>query len=205
MVGLINYGLGNIRAVEKALERLSIPFLQLSRPDDAFDSCTHFILPGVGHFETGMRNLESSGLAKVIQSQSAKKKPILGICLGMQLFATRSEEGNCPGLNLIKRDVMLLDPPMPGAKIPHVGWNKIVFQNDSGLFEGIDTSERFYFVHSYYFPNLKSKADVGIAIYFGSEICAVVEEGNIVGVQFHPEKSHDAGLKIFTNFYRNYG
>jgi len=205
MIGIVNYGLGNIKAVEKALYRLSIPYTVLNAPEDSFKACSHLILPGVGHFRTGMENLNSLGLTNVLTKELLeKKKPILGICLGMQLLAKESEEGNYKGLGFIDGSVKKMDPPDPGARIPHVGWNKFSVTRHCALLKNIAPDDRFYFVHSYGLPIAGSNYEAAVLQYYGSSICAIIEQNNFVGVQFHPEKSHDQGLKIFRNFYDCY-
>ncbi len=206
MVGIIDINLGNIRAVEKALDRLSIQHILLSREGSYFENCTHFILPGVGHFGAGMTQFRETGMINIIREHVLnKRRPILGICLGMQLLASHSDEGKVDGLGFVGGTAKLINPPDAGARVPHVGWNKLVSHRESQLLDGIHPDERFYFVHSYAISPTDCNRCVSLVPYYGADLCAVIEEENILGVQFHPEKSHEQGLRILNNFYTMYG
>lgn len=194
MIGIIDYGRGNMKSVEAALNRGGFKFINT---DDIslLEDCNGYILPGVGAFKDGMEDLEKRGLDTFLKSVS--NKPILGICLGMQLLFDYGEEhGGYKGLGLIKGQVKKLTTKF---KIPHMGWNSLEAKGSSPLLEGIESGDDFYFVHS--FKVLPQDSSVVMATCdYGEEIVAVVESGNIYGAQFHPEKSSLKGLKIIDNF-----
>jgi len=192
-IAIVDYGMGNLRSVARAVEYAGAEPVVTSEVE-AIDRCNGIILPGVGAFEDAMANLYP--LRDYI-IKSAEEKPVLGICLGLQLFFTYSEESRAGerGLNLIKGKVVRLPE---GLKIPHMGWNSLEIKKDSRLLDGIKQGEYFYFVHSYY---AQPEEDVVVATTkYGVDIPAVVEKGNVFATQFHPEKSSKAGLKIVKNF-----
>ena len=196
MIGIIDYGRGNMKSVESALERGGFKFLNTDNTD-LLKSCDGYILPGVGAFKDGMADLENRKLDLFLKDIAKTGKPILGICLGMQLLFDYGEEhGGGKGLGLIKGQVKKLTTKY---KIPHMGWNSLEIKRQSTLLEGIKTGDDFYFVHS--FKVLPEKEEVVVASCdYGEDIVAVVEENNIYGAQFHPEKSSLKGLKIIENF-----
>ena len=195
MIAIIDYGAGNIFSVKNALDYLGAE-CRLTRDIKELEEADKLILPGVGAFPAAMDMLRKSGLVEAIKEQ-AEKKPLLGICLGMQLLFEKSYEfEECEGLGLIKGYVDRIDEP--GLVIPHMGWNKLVYNHDCPLFEGLEESY-VYFVHSY-----KAFCD-DKALYayceYGSKVSAVVGNGKYVyGTQFHPEKSGAAGLRMLENF-----
>lgn len=196
MIAIVDYGAGNIFSVKNALDYLGLD-CKLTSDKDEIKAADAVILPGVGAFPAAMAMLEKSGLIDTIKEEAAKK-PLLGICLGMQmLFEKGYEFEECDGLGLIKGSVRYMDEP--DLIIPHMGWNKLEKLNHCSLLENIGDDEYVYFVHSY-----KAEcADENIAAYseYGGRVPALVYDGKFVyGAQFHPEKSGDTGLKILKNF-----
>jgi len=194
---IINYGMGNLRSVQKAFEKIGFDVV-ISNEHDAIKSADKIVLPGVGAFGDAMKNLNKLGLVEILNKEVlVNKKPFLGICLGMQLIAKKSQEfGETEGLSWI--DANIVKFPQSVLKIPHVGWNEINLEKSSPLFKNIPDKKDFYFVHSYYFKADKeyciASCDYGINF-----ICAVQKE-NIFATQFHPEKSQIYGLEILKNF-----
>ena len=192
MIGIVNYGAGNIFSLTSALERLNLPYGMVNEEAD-LHIYTHIIIPGVGHAGTAMRKLEQTGLIKPIKEL---KKPVLGICVGMQLITAHSEEGDADMMNIVPVKTKLFDKTQ-GIKIPHMGWNNIEHKN-SPLFEGVENGAQFYFVHSY-FIEYNPTFDIATANY-GMPFSAAVQKDNFYGVQFHPEKSGVAGECVLKNF-----
>ncbi|AZB44440.1 imidazole glycerol phosphate synthase subunit HisH [Bacillus sp. FJAT-42376] len=200
MIGIIDYGMGNIFSVRKALERMEIPYFVSGIREDLMEA-DGYILPGVGAFKDAMQNLHADSLADFIKSEAAKGKPILGICLGMQLLFDESEEnGRTKGLGLLKGKVGKLPTKTAGGKqkVPHMGWNELIIKNESFLINGLG-GQHAYFVHSFYVRADQPKTVLASADY-GIEVPAVVGSGNVYGTQFHPEKSSTAGLAILKRF-----
>ena len=194
MIGIIDYGMGNLRSVQKAVEFLGGKAV-ITAEKSELDKCGRLILPGVGSFAAGMENLERTGLADYVKSRVGEL-PILGICLGMQFLLDESEEeGLHKGLGLIPgRAVRFTD-----GKVPQMGWNNVTEQK-SGLFQGIREGAQFYFVHSYY-ADTAEEYTIGKTEYFRTYASAI-GKGHVYGVQFHPEKSGDVGLQLMRNFMR---
>ena len=204
MVVIADYGLGNLRSVLMKFMRLKIEARISEGPAD-IETADKLVLPGVGSFGAGMRNLKERGLIDVLRRKVLDEKtPLLGICLGMQLLTEYSEEGDCPGLGFVPGATRRLD--MSGVpeklRIPHIGWNEITLSRpDAVLFSGIDPALRYYFVHSYaVFP--ADPADASATCTYGQTFAAALERGNIHAAQFHPEKSHHHGLAMLENFAR---
>lgn len=198
---IIDYGMGNLGSVKRALEECGVDNVIISHEHADFDDCTHAILPGVGAFPDAMKNLESFGLVEKIKSLALDEKiPFLGICLGMQLLASFGTEiTEQPGLNLIPGEVVLLSSPT-GERIPHVGWNEIHFENKANkILEGIPDKADFYFVHSYHFIPQQKEHALTNTPYCGNFVSAI-RSSNIVGTQFHPEKSSTMGFQLLKNF-----
>lgn len=195
MIAIVDYGAGNIFSVKNALDFLGIENKLTSDKSD-LEAADRIILPGVGAFPAAMEMLGKSGLIETIKQQAAKK-PLLGICLGMQLLFDKSYEfEECEGLGLINGYVDRIDEP--GLVIPHMGWNKLVYNHDCPLFAGLDESY-VYFVHSY--KAFCEDASLFAYCEYGHKVSAVVGDGKYVfGTQFHPEKSGEAGLKMLRNF-----
>jgi imidazole glycerol-phosphate synthase subunit HisH len=193
MIGIVNYGAGNLFSLQTALERLNLPYAMLNQPED-FAAVSHVIIPGVGHAQQAMQNLQKSGLIPCIL---AEKKPVLGICLGMQMLTASSEEGQTELLNIVPLPTKEFDKNL-GIKIPHMGWNSVNFKADSPLFAGISQAAYFYFVHSFYAQ--KSEAYTLATSDYGLEFSCALQNGNFYGVQFHPEKSGEVGEQLLKNF-----
>lgn len=198
---IVDYGLGNLGSIANMLKVIGE---KVYITDDVQKICDadRLILPGVGAFDAGMINLHQKGLDKLICTEAKSGKPILGICLGMQLLGRSSEEGKLPGLGLILFDnIRFRIDETSGLKVPHMGWDIVNFQKESPLLEGITGEQRYYFVHSYH-ARCDSKENVLMTCDYGYEFTAAVVKNNIYGVQFHPEKSHDFGMRILDNFVR---
>lgn len=201
MVAIINYGLGNLGSIANMLKVIGEKSVITDEPEKIHNA-DKIILPGVGAFDAGVSQLEQRGLIPVIQAEAAAGKPILGICLGMQLLGRKSEEGNKSGLGLIPFDNKKFSFSQDCTlKIPHMGWDIVDFKQDKPLLEGIEGQQRYYFVHSYH-AVCDSAENVLMTCDYGYEFAASVCKGNVYGVQFHPEKSHDFGMRIFENFVK---
>ncbi len=203
MIVVIDYGMGNIGSVLNMLKKVGANAQPSSEPG-VIAAADKLILPGVGAFDNGMQNIREKGLIDVLNEKVlVHQTPILGICLGVQLFSRRSEEGTLPGLGWIEGDTIRFrfSSSENNLKIPHMGWNKIKIQRDNALLTGFDDPPRFYFVHSYHLV-CHHPEDVLATSHYGIEFTAAVWRGNIMGTQFHPEKSHKFGLKVLNNFAR---
>ncbi len=200
MIGIIDYGMGNLLSIRNSLEMIGANAEFCNKPDDLMDK-DKIILPGVGAFGQAMKNLEKSGLKNALNSRVLEKKiPILGICLGMQLMSDKSEEGGTSkGLGWIKGEVVSIHSDKKSLKIPHVGWNSINTIKRNKLFFGINDKSDFYFLHSYHLVPFYKEQVISTCDY-GSKFASSVNFNNIFGVQFHPEKSQDLGLKLLNNF-----
>ena len=203
MIALINYGLGNIQAFVNVYQRLHIPVSVASSAEDILKA-DKLILPGVGHFDHAMQLFNASGMREVVEQQVLNQQvPILGICVGMQMLANRSDEGNEQGLGWVEGEVKALkDKILPSLHLPlpHMGWNDVVPQLDNPLFAGFDAHDtRFYFLHSYYFACADAQHEIASADY-GFNFCCAVNRANVYGVQCHPEKSHHFGEQLLKNF-----
>lgn len=197
-IGILDIGLGNLSSVFNAIYESGFDPELISKPAQ-FIELSHLILPGVGNFAAGMRSIRSAEMVTPLQEFFSSGRPMLGICLGMQLFATTGYEGGVTtGLGLIDGEIRRF-PETPGLRIPHVGWNEVLFQRNHSLFEGIKPERDFYFVHSYCFFPEKPDDILAVTDYGGKVVCAVARE-NLVGLQFHPEKSQSNGLKMLENF-----
>lgn len=200
-IAILNYGVGNLGSIANMLRAIgetpliTADLTEIRRAD-------RLILPGVGSFDAGMSKLKEGGLAAAVKDAAAIGKPILGICLGMQLLGRGSEEGHLAGLDLIPFDNIRFRLPENGPiKVPHMGWDVVSFKKNDSLLDDIQGTQRYYFVHSYHavcdFPE-----DILMTCDYGYEFAAAVCHGNVRGVQFHPEKSHDFGMRLLENFVR---
>ena len=195
MIAVIDYGAGNLFSVQNALNYLNLPNIVTNKADD-LRKAERIILPGVGAFPDAMRMLGETGLIDVIKEE-AKKKPLMGICLGMQmLFEKGFEFGETDGLGFIPGTVELMTPP--DLAIPQIGWNKLEMNENHKLMDGLDEDSYVYFVHSY--MAVCDSKNVASYTDYGGKVPACVFSGNVCGCQFHPEKSGETGLKILSNF-----
>jgi imidazole glycerol-phosphate synthase subunit HisH len=198
MIGIVDYGMGNLGSVANAIDYLGHSARLVTRPEDIFEF-SHLILPGVGSYAAAMTNLARRDLIASMRDHIAKGKPFLGICLGMQLLSTTgTEHGTMPGLDAIPGEVVPLKAG-PDLAIPHVGWNNVDLMRTHAIFAGIKTHIDFYFVHSFHFRATDSAHVLGVTPY-GFDFTSCVARNNVVGVQFHPEKSQESGLKLIGNF-----
>jgi glutamine amidotransferase len=196
MIAIIDYGMGNLKSVEKAFERVGVRAV-ITREKGIIDDSDGLVLPGVGAFGDAMANLADSGLDKVIIENVKAGKPLLGICLGMQLLMSNSEEGGLyRGLNLVEGTVVRF---RGNLKVPQVGWNQIKIQKPHPLLEGISDESNFYFVHSYYVNPVEKEVQIALTDY-GTTFPSIIAKGNVYGIQFHPEKSSYPGLRILKNY-----
>ena len=198
MIAVIDYDAGNLKSVEKALLSLGEEVL-VTRDRQELLHADKVILPGVGHFGDAMEKLKSFGLVEVIREIAQNGKPLLGICLGLQLLFERSEEApGVEGLGILKGEILRI-PDDRGLKVPHIGWNSLKLQNQGRLFRGLEEEPYVYFVHSYYLKAAEPQIVKAVTEY-GVRIDASVEQGNVFACQFHPEKSSRTGLAILKNF-----
>lgn len=201
MITLVDYGVGNINAFVNIYNRLGIE-TKIARTIVDLEGAKKIILPGVGSFDHAMNSLNNSGLReKLDQLVLSEKVPVMGICVGMQMMAKKSEEGRIDGLNWIDAEVLKFDPSTIAykTKLPHMGWNEILINNIHPLFSGLEDNKLFYFLHSYYFKCSNPQDAIAVA-YYGIGFEAVINYKNIFGIQFHPEKSHEAGEILLKNF-----
>lgn len=199
MIAVIDYGMGNLSSVQRAFEKLGQD-VSITDNSDVILSADRIVLPGVGAYKGAIERLEGTGLGDVLREALRREKRVLGICLGMQLFFDYSEEGgeNVKGLGIVKGGVKKL-PADCGLKIPHVGWNSITIKKSDGIFKNTSDNSYFYFVHSYYVD--PEDADVSAAVTdYGINFTSAIEYKSLSAVQFHPEKSGDAGLILLKEF-----
>lgn len=203
MIAIIDYGMGNLRSVQKGFEKVGCDAVVTSDPKVLLDA-ERVVLPGVGAFRDCIRNLEEGGFVEPILKVIKEGKPFLGICLGLQLLFTESEEfGIHKGLNVIPGKVLRFPEGMHEAgeelKVPHMGWNQLDIKRPSPLFNGIDSGSNVYFVHSYYVKP-EDESVVAATTNYGIDFCAAIWRDNVVAAQFHPEKSQEKGLTMLKNF-----
>lgn len=196
MIGIIDYGMGNVGSVESMINHLGYYKTKIVTTPEKLREVTKIILPGVGTFDNGMKNLKDSGLLDELNTQVLiNNKPVLGICLGMQLLMDKSEEGKLNGLGWIKGECKKFRFPDNSLKVPHMGWNV-----SSPITNKLcDNDSRFYFVHSYY-VKCHNKNDIMLETNYGIDFTSGISKNNIFGVQFHPEKSHKYGMKLMKKF-----
>jgi glutamine amidotransferase len=199
MIAIIDYGMGNIHSVQKALQLSGAQTLVTNKPDE-IQACQKVILPGVGAFGDAMLELKKQGLVVVLKDEINQKKPFLGICLGMQLLFKESQEAKgSSGLGVLKATVKRFQEKR-GFKIPHIGWNQLkIIKPACPILKGIEDNSYVYFCHSYYPQNQDTEVTAATTDY-GGDFTSVVWKDNLYGVQFHPEKSQDTGLRILKNF-----
>jgi len=202
---IIDYGVGNLGSVKNMFKRIGIEAL-ISGDIEEIRTADKLILPGVGRFDYGIEQLNKLNLVNIIKEKvEINKTPILGICLGVQLLTEFSEEGGVEGLGFIKGKTIAFDKTklQSNQKVPHMSWTKVKDYTQSKLFKNMHNEPKFYFVHSYHLQ-VESTSDVMVTANYGYDFTAGVEKDNILGVQFHPEKSHGFGMKLLENFVTNY-
>lgn len=201
MISIVDYGLGNIQAFANIYKRLGIP-VTVASDAQTLSRAERIVLPGVGAFDWAMSRLNDSGLRATLDHLVLDQgRPVIGICVGMQMMAQRSDEGVAPGLGWIAGDVRLFDDArfVGATHLPHMGWNDVQPKAGEPIFANLEAPPRFYFLHSYYF-DAAEQADVIAAADYGGAFCCAVRRKNIMGVQFHPEKSHHWGIRLLQNF-----
>ncbi len=201
MITIVDYGVGNVQALANIYKRLEVPCL-LAKTAPELAGASHVILPGVGAFDWAMERLQASGMRETLDDLVlVRRKPVLGICVGMQMMAKGSDEGQLPGLGWFDARVKRFDEAkiQSCTHLPHMGWNDVAPLRTDGLMTDLADGARFYFLHSYYFaPN--EPADVLATSIYGERFACVVQRGTIYGAQFHPEKSHGWGIQLLKNF-----
>lgn len=200
MIVIVDYGMGNLRSVQKGLERVGAQ-ADISRDADVLQQADKIVLPGVGAFRDAMTELRRYDLVEPLRAAIDKGVPFLGICLGLQLLFDISYEGEpCEGLGIIPGEVVRFNLPRP-YKVPHMGWNQVAIGHRAPLLEGIEPGDYFYFVHSYYVVP-KDPAVIALETDYGGRFCSMIWRDNLYGTQFHPEKSQAVGLRLLENFAR---
>ena len=201
MVVIVDYGMGNLGSIVNMLKRVGAQ-ARVSSAINEIENADKLILPGVGAFDSGMQRLQELNLVEVLDDKVLNRKtPTLGVCLGMQLITKRSEEGVLPGLGWIDGETIRFrfDPKQANLKVPHMGWNTITIQREGALFKEMNHEARFYFVHSYHVVCNRPE-DILTTTHHGYDFVSAVQRENLMGAQFHPEKSHKFGMKLLKNF-----
>lgn len=201
MITLVDYGLGNLRAFQNIYKGLNIP-VSVARTAVELEGAKKLILPGVGAFDWAMTRLNESGMRDALQSLvCVEGVPVLGVCVGMQMLANSSEEGEMEGLGWIEAEVRRLQGPESSQRLslPHMGWNSAAVQRYNPLLAGLSQEAEFYFLHSYYFAPVRDRDSVATS-HYGQDFVSVVNSENVFGTQFHPEKSHAWGVRLLKNF-----
>jgi glutamine amidotransferase len=205
MIAIVNYGMGNLGSIKNMLRKIGCQS-EITSDFDKISKAKKIILPGVGAFDTGMKNLQSLNLIELLNNKVlVEKVPVLGICLGVQLMTKRSEEGNLKGLCWFDAETIKFEKNRVAEKLllPNIGWRYVKQSKDSKLLTNFNDESRFYFVHTYHLK-VNDYNDVLIESEYGYEYVAALEKENILGVQFHPEKSHKYGMELLKNFVFNY-
>jgi glutamine amidotransferase len=199
VIHIIDYGMGNVGSIANMIRKVGGESLVTGNPEE-IHRASKIIIPGVGAFDHGIKALEDHGLVNAIKEAAIVRQiPMMGICLGMQLMLESSEEGVLPGLGLISGRVRRFDTESGSLRVPHMGWNTLTLQKPSPLFEENAPEYRFYFVHSYY-VTCAVDTDVLATTFYGKAFHSAFQRGNLIGVQFHPEKSHRFGMELFRRF-----
>jgi imidazole glycerol-phosphate synthase subunit HisH len=202
MIAIVDYGVGNLGSILNMLKRVGALDAKITNDIAVIRKAERMILPGVGAFDAGMQKIEESGLLDTLNEFAlVAKKPVLGICLGMQLLTTGSEEGKLPGLGWINASTLRFNFEKDNAalKVPHMGWNEVKPQKHHPLIKDLPEKSRFYFVHSYY-VRCNNSDDALLNCHYGIDFACSVQHENIMGVQFHAEKSHKFGMQLLKNF-----
>ena len=199
MIAILDYGMGNVGSIQNILKYIGEDSIITASPSEIIDA-DMLILPGVGAFDTGMKNLEEYNLVDAIHRHVHENKPLLGICLGMQMLGRKSEEGILPGLGLIQMDTIRFQLPAE-YKVPHMGWNRVSVVSNTPLTHDLPDNERYYFVHTFH-VKCDWSSNVLMTCNYGKNFEAAVFSNNVYGVQFHPEKSHEFGMRLLINFAR---
>ncbi len=202
MIVIVDYGMGNLGSILNMLKKIGAPPAKISSDPKEIEQADKLILPGVGAFDTGIQRLRETGLIPLLNEKVLRAKtPTLGVCLGMQLMAKISEEGELPGLGWFDAETIRFrfDSKQTGLKVPHMGWNTINVKREGTLFRDMYSSARFYFVHSFHFV-AHDPADVVTTTDYGYEFVSAIQRGHVMAAQFHPEKSHKFGMKVYKNF-----
>ncbi|CAM3475574.1 imidazole glycerol phosphate synthase subunit HisH [Aequorivita lipolytica] len=206
MIVIIDYEVGNLTSIKKMLKKVGCADALISGKHEDIENASKLILPGVGHFDYGMDKLHSSGLVDLLNKKVLQEKiPILGICLGAQLLTRGSEEGSQKGLGWIAADTVKFDASKfdQNLKVPHMGWSEVSFKKHAPLFSDMPEESRFYFVHTYHI-DCDNPEDIAVTAKYGYGFTAGFIKENIIGMQFHPEKSHKYGMQLLSNFIKNY-
>tara|TARA_Y100001970_G_scaffold289185_1_gene418709 strand:- start:1779 stop:2378 length:600 start_codon:yes stop_codon:yes gene_type:complete len=199
MIGIIDYGLGNIKAFYNIYKEKGINLKIISTYKDISKDIKKIILPGIGSYDSALQLLQKKNFIEPIKNFALiSDHKILGICVGMQILAESSEEGKLSGLSLVNEKFVKMKSPV----VPHIGWNKITIKKKINLLENIPEDSYFYFLHSYSLENIDSKFKV-CETYYGSKFVSIFNKNNIFGIQFHPEKSHEQGSQLLLNFYKS--
>jgi imidazole glycerol-phosphate synthase subunit HisH len=202
MIVIVDYGMGNVGSILNMLKKVGAPAAKVSADPKDIEQADKLILPGVGAFDTGMQRLRETGLIDLLNEKVIKAKtPTLGVCLGMQLLTKVSEEGELLGLGWIDAETIRFrfDQKKTGLKIPHMGWNTVKIQREGALFKDMYAEPRFYFVHSFHVIS-HNPEDVLATTEYGYDFVSAIQRGHIMAAQFHPEKSHKFGMKLYKNF-----
>jgi glutamine amidotransferase len=205
-ITIVDYGLGNLASIANMLKRVGAPSVLASTPEQIAQA-TSLILPGVGAFGKGMQNLAERGLIEPLRRKALDENvPVLGLCLGMQLLVSSSEEGSVPGLGWIEGRCVRFSTTAiaPEIRIPHMGWNRVVSRTQHPLLSDLGSDSRFYFVHAYHLVDVREEDQLGSTEH-GVRFPSVIARGNLMGVQFHPEKSHRFGMSLMRSFARMSG
>jgi glutamine amidotransferase len=199
MIAIAAYGVGNVRALAQIYERNGVPVTITDSPA-SLSEASHVILPGVGSFDWAMERLQRSGLRDTLdQIALVRRRPVLGVCVGMQMMMERSDEGTTPGLGWIPGEVRRMSAVSGDEPLPHMGWNDVTPDDGDALFRGLESNATFYFLHSYHVMPASGSMSIARAWYGGEFVCAI-RQHHLAGVQFHPEKSHDWGVRLLLNF-----